>query len=174
MRASSPTAEARKRRYAQTALLAAVVLGAGTAHASALTASAHPLRSGECRDVRVDAAEPWNRSGILLERGAVYDFRVESVDEPWVDNGIPATPGRGWITWHRFAYWPLRVFARVPSRNWYTLIGAIGRDREHFFYIGDGTTHAATATGELLSFANDKADKYRNNHGRLTLRVCRE
>jgi hypothetical protein len=162
------------RSCAAATLLLALSMGTGTAGASALAASARPLRGGECLDVGVDAAEPWNRSGILLEQGAVYDLRVESIDRPWVDGSIPATPGRGWTTWQRFAYWPLRFLARYPSRNWYTLIGAIGMDRAQFFYIGDATRYTATATGELVSFANDKADKYWNNHGHLTLRVCRE
>jgi len=158
----------------QIAVLLILALSGGVAETAALAASAHPLSSGECADIEVDAADPWNRSGIMLEQGAVYNFQVKSVDEPWVDDTISSKPDRGWTTWHRFVFWPLRFLARYPSRNWYTLIGAIGEEREHFFYIGVTARHTATVTGEFMSFANDKADKYHNNHGRLTLRVCRE
>jgi hypothetical protein len=137
-------------------------------------ASTQLLQSGECADIKVDAADPWNRSGIMFEQGAVYTFRVISVDEPWVDDKIPSTPDQGWTTWHRIAYWPFRFLARYPSRNWYTLIGAIGEEKKHFFYLGTSAKHTATASGEFMCFANDKMNKYHNNHGRLTLRICQE
>jgi len=133
-----------------------------------------PLQQGESKTMTVWAAEPWNTSGILCEKGVAYSFHVESIDEPWIDGTVPADPGAGWVNWKRFLFFPFRFLARYPASNWYTLIGTIGEEREHFFYIGKSARMTATATGEFMCFANDMESKYGNNYGRLTLRVCRD
>jgi hypothetical protein len=44
----------------------------------------NPLKSGQSKSFVVDSAKLWNRSGIALERGRVYDVNVEA-DQTWKD-----------------------------------------------------------------------------------------
>lgn len=64
----------------------------------------------------------------------------------------------------------LERFRRMPSADWFALIGAIDKDRSTLFLIGRGTEFEATRDGFLTFFANDLA--YWNNRGTLRLELA--
>jgi hypothetical protein len=129
----------------------------------------NPLKSGQSKSFVVDSAKLWNRSGIALERGRVYDVNVEA-DQTWKDSYI-STDADGYT---REALRPFEFLRRVPDQNWLKLIGAIGRDENSPIIIGSAMTNfSPSKSGELLCFANDVGWMYWNNRGSLRVTVTR-
>jgi hypothetical protein len=80
-------------------------------------------------------------------------------------------PIQGYYLWYLTLFAELR---RFPQANWFALIGAIGKDRNTFFPIGQTPMkYTPTTTGEFLCFANDAPFAYGNNSGQLTLQITR-
>jgi len=129
----------------------------------------NPLKSGQSKSFVVDSAKLWNRSGIALERGRVYDVNVEA-DQTWKDWYIP-TDADGYT---RETLRPFEFLRRVPDQNWLKLIGTIGRDEKSPIIIGSAVTNfSPSKSGELLCFANDVGWMYWNNRGSLRVTVTR-
>lgn len=140
------------------------------------SAVARRLAVGESATFPVRSADPYNWSGLGLERGATY--RIEVVgDQRWVDGDISCGPD-GWtsdqLPWYSEALVRhLELERRHPAANWFELIGAFEDDDRDLFRIGAATTVRAPRDTQLYAFANDLTNKYGNNHGSLTVTVTR-
>ena len=123
----------------------------------------------------VAADQFWNRTGIRVEAGAVYDIEA---DGAWNDASIPSGPD-GYSS-NQVAFFKVPFFRlaesrrRLPSANWFALIGAIDTDESTQFVIGGGKLgYRPQKSGELTCFANDLRSKYDNNSGEIRLTVTR-
>ncbi|MHC8387038.1 hypothetical protein ACYZTM_03060 [Pseudomonas sp. MDT2-39-1] len=118
----------------------------------------------------VEADDPWFETPVQLTSGERYFFRASG---SWTDWNQPHDANGLRIEKLR----PFERFIRCQSADaaWFTLVGAIGKDRDSFFAIGDGLRWpegwVAPASGPLLCFANDARLMYFNNHGAVTLEV---
>jgi hypothetical protein len=116
----------------------------------------------------VRARAQWNQTGVALVAGETYDFVAAGC---WTDLVIPHGPGGDPSD---SAY--MRLFERwrrVPSANWFTLIGIIDAQMQSAFVIGSRCRHTPQVTGQLTCFANDVSGFYWNNFGAVRLTVTR-
>jgi len=110
----------------------------------------------------------WNKTRIVLTSGERYLLTAKG---HWVDFFLCHGPAGGPST---FQY--LRRFEssrRMPSENWFALIGAIDCEQRTAFLIGDRKEITMTHSGELTCYANDLPSMYWNNWGRVELQVQR-
>jgi len=127
----------------------------------------------------VKAAEKWNKTGIVLEKGKTYKFEARG---EWVDKDMRTT-ANGFTTEDYYTEHPselirilmgfLEKYRRIPQANWFTLIGTIGKTTKTHFIIGTEKTYKAVQDGELFCFANDVSFAYENNKGELELEVTK-
>ena len=138
-----------------------------------------PLAVGESRTVPVYAHQYYNRTGLVLEKGASYRFKVLSRQE-WKDGGI-VCGAAGWnrdhpdITWLKdLAVHSMEPFRRMPQGDWFALVGSVGDDEKDCFVIGaDAVTYTPRRSDEFCPFANDLKRMYHNNDGFILLKVSR-
>jgi uncharacterized protein (DUF2235 family) len=126
------------------------------------------LEPGRRAIVGVHAREKWNDTALQLLKGETYLFEASG---SWSDASIRSGPA-GYSSpsvWFRLVQ-PLR---RVPSANWFALIGCIGPRPDTAFVIGEHRELVAPADGILHCYANDLAFLYRNNSGWIKLAVTR-
>lgn len=116
-------------------------------------------------DFFVDARNPCNQSGVLVEEGHRYIVKVEML-EPWVDWFIKSSPERGWQGLARSIEPFARRHARTRQFPMYALVGAIDDDESTFFLLPSNEHWLAPKAGQLTCFANDYPHKYHNNRGR--------
>ena len=116
----------------------------------------------------INAAERWNRTGVVIECDVTYRFEVIDVSG-WRDGKVETDPDG----YEKLRLLPLLLARRYPPARWLKLIGAVGTSAWDYFPIGTGCTRKATAAGELYCFANDASFRYHNNDGQLTLKVSR-
>lgn len=140
---------------------------------------ATPLAVGQSvGPITVESGERYNRTGVLVERGATYDIRVINPEAEWLDRGIRSTaagnPDPTWIQDH--VDWS----KRFREGLWFQLIGAVGRRDDDLFAIGTGCVwtfdrEPAGTSGdlELCLFANDAWWAYFNNEGAQQVRITR-
>ncbi len=126
---------------------------------------------------KVYAPLRYSWSGVRLEKGAIYSVRVPA-GQTWEDKDI-VCGARGWTTaelpWLKEKI--IRRFEddrRVPSANWFELIGSIDDDGDSFFRISDGLAEfKAPESGDFYAFSNDLATTYSNNEGEITVEISR-
>lgn len=140
------------------------------------TAVARRLVVGEAASFPVRSADPYNWSGIRLERGGEYRIEVLG-NQRWVDGDISCGP-EGWtsdqLPWYSEPLVRhLERERRHPDAHWFELIGALADDDRDLIRIGAARTIVAPRDADLHAFANDLATKYGNNHGSLTVTVTR-
>lgn len=128
-------------------------------------------------EVRVFANPLWNWTGIFMNEGVSYRFKVPE-GQTWLDGdsawGAEGTPGN----------WMQRLFAwsrRVRGANWFELCGAISTPGQpgdagvppqpFYFRIGREVEIKAPCSGYLYCFANDASWAYWNNHGSLRVEI---
>ncbi len=127
--------------------------------------------------VKIKAESYWNASGLILEKGATYNFKVIE-ESDWKDAGKDAT-AEGWIVPATGFLSAMRSLARAPNQEYFYLMGALrgacydGLTCEKQFPIGKETKFTAPADGEFCSFANDIPFMYWNNNGSITLTISR-
>ena len=117
--------------------------------------------------VEIVAACRWNDTGIDLAAGQAYDLVAEG---QWIDSTIVSGPDG-----NPDPVWSQRLLAgwlRAPGERYFTLIGALDRDRTSLFRIGTGTLYKPPRAGRLTCFANDVLGFYGNNHGAIRLTVA--
>lgn len=132
------------------------------------------LAIGEEATFGVDATLEWNPSRVDVDPGEQYELRAAvQAGSEWKDASTRATLSKGWNWPARAIDWLVRKKARAPRLPMYSLVGAIGKDGETFFLIGDAARVQAGKAGELQAFANDWPGRYANNHGRANIRVRR-
>src|SRR6266498_1837839 len=122
------------------------------------------LQIGQSTIVTIQARKKWNDTGIQLIAGQEYQFTAAG---KWIDWFIPCEadgfPSRDLIL--RLTQWQ----RRVPSENWFALMGALDFDKTSIFKIGAGRTLVMNRSGTLTCFANDVPYMYWNNHGSIQL-----
>ncbi|CCQ12801.1 putative orphan protein [Pseudoalteromonas luteoviolacea B = ATCC 29581] len=135
------------------------------------------LQCGESATCHVYACEPFNHTGVLLQKGATYRFSA-SIDATWFDNGIEVT-AMGWardkqtLSQQKIPIASLEPFRRVPNANWFSLIGCINKDDSTSFEIAQSADVKVLHSGEFTPFANDLHRYYGANAGKITLRISR-
>lgn len=112
------------------------------------------------------ACRRWNETPFRVVEGHYYRF---SATGEWKDWRTPAGAA-GYLDDRLKRFEPLR---RFPEARWFSLIGAVDRDRSTLFDIGRlialDLPWLALKTGSLYCFANDVWFMYWNNHGRIEL-----
>ena len=159
------------------------------------------LAKGESVTLSVYAIDPWNVTGLYLERGRTYRFKAKG---EWLDRKIKCGPGGaddGKFDPRELAHmvgsalgaleglWKkmtdndeadFKFTRRQEDHDWFRLLGAIangkmlkgGKLRKHqIIDIGDGNTHKVTQPGYLYCYANDAWGFYENNKGSVSLTV---
>ena len=141
--------------------------------------SLRPLNQGESIEIPVMAHQYHNRTGVLLESGANYSFKVMD-GQHWTDGGIDCDAD-GWerdnqdIGWiKKLAIGGMKPYRRHPDSDWFKLIGAVGDNDDEMFVIGNSNIeYSPRQSGEFCPFANDLKRLYGNNEGRICLTVTR-
>lgn len=133
---------------------------------------AQALAGGATR-VRVDAQCVWNRTGVQMQQGAVYEITATPVLEDWKDASTRSDLEDGWKGAASVAGTFARFRARASKLPMYALVGAEGEDPKTFFKVGRKAFHTAKNTSELVLFANDWNGRYQNNHGCADVTVRR-
>ncbi len=157
------------------------------------------LPPGQVLSLPIYAREPWNDTGIWLEKGRAYTLKAEG---QWLDSKITAGPAGtndgkfqlGEIVHVAGSLWGLaeeafkkmtgnpsadfRGTRRHESSPWFCLMGAIangnqpGTPAQHeTFEIGNGCTYIPKESGYLYAYANDAWGFYENNRGSVQLTV---
>src|SRR4051794_36708024 len=81
----------------------------------------------------VDAREPWNATGVLVEHGGAYEVSVLEITEEWKDASLAADPQDGWTgALAKVVGLAARAFARDPFSPMYALVAALGREGKAF------------------------------------------
>lgn len=127
--------------------------------------------------LKIKAKSYWNASGLILEKGATYNFEVKKVLD-WKDAGNDAT-AEGRIETATGFLAAMRSLARAPDQEYFYFMGVLrgacydGLTCEKQFPIGKETKFTAPADGEFCSFANDIPFMYWNNRGSITVTISR-
>ena len=133
------------------------------------------LKPGDTVKTRAYAYNPFNNTGILLEKDKNYTLLVEG-DQTWRDGQIKCDANG----WHReevrlgateVAIAGMEPFKRYPDANWFCLIGCIDEDDKTAFKVGREAFVVPTESGELCLFANDLERFYGNNFGMLNVTI---
>lgn len=114
--------------------------------------------------VDICAAEIWNDTGFRVESGKAYSFTCEGEWTDWFITCDANGYSRWWLKW-------AEPWRRVPTANWFRLIGAIDRDPATMFEMEESGQFTSTAAGQLTCFANDWLSKYGNNRGAIRLSI---
>lgn len=134
------------------------------------TAKPYPiqLNSGDTKAVAIFARAKWNDTTVAVRKGEVYRFEAKGT---WYDANMscsadgypsPSTALRVAERWRR-----------NPSRNWFTLTGAIDQDETTSFGIGEEEEFTIPHDGILHCYANDLPFMYWNNSGSVKLSLTR-
>ena len=139
--------------------------------------SLRPLDAGESIIVPVFAHQFHNRTGLLLERGQTYTFKVKA-NQTWKDGNI-TSDADGWkrnrpdLNWIKeLAIGSMEPFRRVPEADWFKLVGAVGDNGDENFTIGTKkVSYVPKKSDEFCPFANDLKRMYSNNDGHILVTV---
>ena len=127
------------------------------------------LKIGELLGVTIQARRKWNNTYIQVKQEEEYSLLAAG---EWIDLFIRSGPGG--IEKPNSVQ---KLFAgrkRVPASNYFALIGAIDRDMNSAFEIGNvKRKFHPPRDGILYCFANDVPYAYWNNRGEVTLTVKR-
>jgi len=129
-------------------------------------------------EVTVFASHQHNYSGLMLEKGGTYQFKVERSQQWNIANNLCGPEGCD----HIEQYLGLstneialqKPFRRVPDADWFCLCGCVTDDDDYAFKIGNGPVEVKIKkSGEFLPFANDKRTHYGNNDGKVIVVIQR-
>ena len=117
---------------------------------------------------KVQARKKWNKTDYQISEGKTYRFSATGQWTDWYIDIDAKGYERLWLK-------PFRSLRRFPDGKWFSLIGAIDRDKSTQFDIGSlieqQATYTATASGTLYCYANDVSFAYVNNKGAINLIV---
>ena len=142
---------------------------------------AKPLKVGDKQTTRVYANRKYNRSGVLLEKNAKYQFAIPK-GQVWYDASIDCDEN-GWDR-DSEALGIKELFIKLsegrrrhPKAKWFELIGTVGSNDDNLLRVTKHTSKNSAFSprteGELHFFANDLDRKYGNNRGFITVDVRR-
>lgn len=117
---------------------------------------------------KIRACKLWNSTGVVLTAGRRYRFSATGTWKDW-KTGCPATGYQS----ERLR--PFESLRRCTDAKWFSLIGAVEKEKSTCFDIGrlmeSGEIYTATSSGMLYCFANDVVVMYWNNSGAVELEV---
>ena len=136
------------------------------------------LRTGEKVRVAIRSSLVRNKTRVWLEKDVSYTARYVESDN-WRDRERPVGP-KGFcfeenpIGLRRF--WWMKWMRPYRKGVWFQVVGRIERDRNVFpildtEYAGELKAFKPPVSGELVLLVNDAI--YRNNHGVMTIEICR-
>jgi len=129
-----------------------------------------PKMGATTEGVEISAREYWNKTGIVLTKGKRYSFVTEG---EWRDASHPCDAD-GWVPeWGKTTDKILEYLKRESGQRLFKLIGAVDKKRP-YIVLGAKGSFEAPASGELFCFANDVPGFYRNNSGKVTLKIQAE
>ena len=129
------------------------------------------LRPGDEKCFDVKARCHWNETGVILQHGYRYDFRIVAVNG-WVDWFVTSGP-EGYKSENMLMRCS-ECFRRIPDAPWFALIGTVEKNLLHSFCIGSGLNgFEPPISGPLFCFANDVPFMYFNNRGHLKVAITR-
>jgi len=115
--------------------------------------------------MQVCAANLWNDAMLTVSKGQTLRFAASGVWSDWGricgSAGYESTP----------LLRPFEGLRRMPSAQWFELVGCVDRRLDQCFAIGDAAQAIAPAAGRLFLFANDVAFMYWNNTGSLDVTI---
>lgn len=144
---------------------------------------------GQSKTINVRAANYWNDSGLRVAVGEVYEFSAPK-NKIWIDLTIPSTAD-GYATsiimnackGITFGFCSvvngpggaqyLDSQKRVPTANFFTLIGNVGATESQSFVIGTTKVVTIDHSGKFYAFANDWPSRYGNNSLAIPLTIKR-
>lgn len=87
------------------------------------------LDPGQKTRIVVDAAQPWCRTGLVLEKGAVYEFKAAPGQRWWDAQldacGLEGAAGLRWSDMRRWFHW----LRRADNANWMELVLTVAHPR---------------------------------------------
>lgn len=110
---------------------------------------------------KISAKERKNETGFMLEQGKTYYYLAEGT---WSD-AKHTCDANGYEDPELDKF---NHFKQVEEANWFQLIGKVD---DEIFILGKQGSFGATATGELICFANDAPLMRWNNHGSVCLKI---
>jgi len=158
------------------------------------------LRTLPC-SIDIYALNPWNQTGIWLEKGKTYSFTASG---EWTDSSIKCGPagtrdgdfqiaemiqvagsllGKAEDLFKKLTgnhSIDFKFTKRHQTFNWFSLVGAIANGKvdsqghwipHETFLIGDGCKYTPKQSGYLYAYANDAWNCYENNRGRVRLQI---
>lgn len=120
------------------------------------------LKIGQSRVIAVRANDPYNESGIKMEKGIIYKIEIEFEAVPWEDWNNRVTE-----TGYDHFGQPL---ARKSDAKIFSLVGEIAGTGVKF-NVPKRSKYLAPASGEAIFYANDVPGMYFNNEGVMYIRV---
>jgi len=106
----------------------------------------------------------WNDTGLDVPPQGNLHFVATGQWTDWYINTTPAG-------YEKASLKAVEHLRRLPSANWFALVGAFDKDLSTAFLIGEGRTLVAEKGGRLFVFANDIAWLYWNNVGSVSLSI---
>jgi hypothetical protein len=114
------------------------------------------------------ATRRWNPTPFKVIKGHRYRFSAHGLWRDWKTE--TDVSGYQSASLQRFESW-----RRLPEAHWFSLVGAVDKDRATLFDIGRliaaDEPWLAQKSGTLYGFANDVWFMYWNNHGRIELQM---
>ncbi len=133
------------------------------------------------KEVRVYGCNPWNSSGITVQKNQRYEIKLKEGPTGtvnWVDGDVISDPVDGWKGFYNnFKGWFIQSYKRSDHTNWYAVTGSVSKDDDCTFSVLSKFPEEAAVTiprnGTLYFFANDMKGRYFNNHGYAVLEIKR-
>jgi hypothetical protein len=131
------------------------------------------LSVGESAVTTVNAGNPENATGVLMQVGEVYEFDCPGA-QCWNDAGVTITPGGKSPAFYRGYMSLFNRWKRCRNAPWFCLIGQTSQQKNDGFFIGDHISNVKIAKeGQLIAYANDVPCFYWNNGGSVILVITR-
>ena len=139
------------------------------------------LAVGKSHKFTVYANQKFNSSGLLVNKGEKYSFKI-NMKQRWFDANISAGPD-GWDRKGQDLSLLKDVVIRFsendrrcPEARWFEVVGCINKSDDVVFRLLNRTKskpYSVPLKGELFAFANDVGDRYGNNLGTIKVGVTR-
>ena len=139
------------------------------------------LAVGKSHKFTVYANQKFNSSGLLVNKGEKYSFKI-NMKQRWFDANISAGPD-GWDRKGQDLSLLKDVVIRFsendrrcPEARWFEVVGCINKSDDVVFRLLKRTKskpYSVPLKGELFAFANDVGDRYGNNLGSIKVGVTR-
>lgn len=121
----------------------------------------------------VQAGDYWAETKVRVQRGHAYAVTVNfpPPDSPDAvkDWFLKINDLGGWPTWAQALGTPFFFMRRSPIKPWFALMATVERRDVQRLY--PDTTYHPRATGRLVCYFNDSPWAYRNNSGKVSLKV---